>query len=136
MALGTGHRLVHAGQREISFTVVEYIGCIPVRMASQASRAVVGIAIYAAMLVVGSGICMAGSTGIIRIIRRVIVTIRTLIPCALVGAAVNGEIINIVLRVFRRHPIGVGCMALGAILGKMRQRMVGLICCFIVRLMA
>ena len=59
---------------------------------------------------------MAGRAGKFRIVRRIGMAVLAQIPRPLVLAAVYREIIGIVLTVFRRHPIDIRGVTLGAIL--------------------
>ena len=98
------------------FTVVKNIVGTPGGMAGQTGRAVVRIAVHPVVLIIRFRVRVTGSTGKLRIVRRICMAFLTLIPHALVFAAVNREIIGIVLTVFCRHPIQIRRVTIGTIL--------------------
>lgn len=67
-------------------------------------------------MVIRFRIGMAADTGKLRIIRRVCVAILTCIPGAFVRAAVNRKMVNVMLCVFGRHPVGVSGMTFNTVL--------------------
>ena len=119
MALGAIHGQVRAREGEIRFAVVKHIGRTATRMTRQASRAVVRIAVYAVVLVVGGGIGMATGTSELPKIGWIVVAIGALVPGSLVRAAIDREIRRIVLGEFCRHPVQIRGVTFHAILGKM-----------------
>ena len=92
------HRGMCSGQGEHGQVVVEDIGRVAGRMAGQAGRIVIHISGHADMLVIGLRIGMAIGTRHLRIIGRVGMAVRTLAPFAVVGAAVNGEILSVMIK--------------------------------------
>jgi hypothetical protein len=99
--------LVCACERKIRGTVIEYVVGTASRVAGQTSRIIVLITIHPVVLLVGIRIGMTTDTGEIGIIGRILVTISTLVPFALVFAAVNRKQ-HIVLLKFCRHPVRIG----------------------------
>lgn len=136
MALRTIYRQVRTRQREIGFAMVENIRCVAVRVAGQASRAVIRITIDPAVLIVSGRVGMATGASKLSIVAGVAVAIGAFIPGPLVRPAVDREIIHIMLIVFRRHPVDVGGMAIRAIFGKVRLRVVRVGGSRIIRLVA
>lgn len=136
MALRTIYRQVRPRQRKIRFAVVEHIRRVAARVAGQASRAVIGITVDPAVLVVGGRVGMAAGASELGVIAGIAVTIGAFTPGPLVRPAVDREIIRIMLAVFRRHPVDVGGMAIRAIFGKMRLRVVRVSRGRIIRLVA
>ena len=96
--------------------VVKNIVRTPGRVTRKTSRTVVRITIHPIVVIVRFRVDMAGRAGKFRIVRRIGVAVLTQIPGPLVLAAVYREIIGIVLTVFRRHPIDIRGVTLGAIL--------------------
>lgn len=124
VAFGAIGRKVRPCQREIGGVVVKNNSCVARGVAGQAGVVGINISIYPDVLVVGRGVGMAGCTGKCRIICRVGVAIYTSIPLAFVFAAVNGEIRGVVLAKHSGHPIWIGGVALGAVVGETRRYVV------------
>ena len=78
--------------------VVENIVPVPGGVAGQTSIALVNIPSDTCMRIVGLGICMTASTGEHSIIPRVSMAVETLAPFPLVSAAVDGEMLSIVVK--------------------------------------
>lgn len=116
MAIDTGNRTVRTFQRELSLIMVKCIVFTPRWMAGKAGRTAVRIPVYAIVMVVCFRIGMAGDTGKFCIIRWVGMAVGTLIPLPFVRTAVYGEIVDVVLCVFRRHPVQIRGMAFYTIL--------------------
>lgn len=85
-------------QREICVIVVEDIVGISCGMARQTYRAAVHIASHACVFLIGFGIGMAGSTGKLRIVGGVGMTVHALYPFPLVFSAVYWEILRIMIK--------------------------------------
>lgn len=115
---------VRPGQWKIGGIVVKRPRSITCRVASQAGRAVVGISADAIVLVIGLRVGMAGGTGKFSVIGRVGMALGTLIPLPLVLAAVNGEILPVVVK-GRRRPGRFG-MATRTISREMRCGVIGI----------
>lgn len=88
---------VSPGQREGREAVIEAVVGTAVRMAGQAGRAVVDIAVDPFVVVIGFRIDVAGDAGKLRETRTVRVTVDAFHPFALVRAAIDREIVAIML---------------------------------------
>lgn len=88
------------------------------------------------MFVVGRRVGMACRTGKRRVIRWICVAIYTSVPLPFVFAAVNGEISGIMLAKYSGHPVWVGGVALGAVVGETRRCVVRGLGRFIIGLVA
>ena len=129
------HGRMRSGQRELGRIMVEGVGCTAVRMAGQTGRAVIGIPADVGMLVIGFGVGMTGGTRKFTVIRFVGMAFCALIPGAVVRAAVNGEMIGIVLGILGGHPTRVGGMAGGAIRREACALVIGAQCALVIGLM-
>lgn len=124
MASDTVRRGMSAGQREIGAVVVEIKIRLPGGVAGQASGAVVGVAIHPVVVVIRSGIGMAGDTSEHAIVRRIGMAISALIPLPVVLPAVYGEVLPVVVE--RGRLPGRFGMATGAIGRKLEVAVVRL----------
>jgi hypothetical protein len=98
VALHTLRSLVSSGEREARQIMIEYIGGISGRVAGQTGCTVVGIAVYALVLLIRIRIGMTVYTGNFSVIGRVGVAIGTLVPFSLVITAVYGEILCVMVK--------------------------------------
>ena len=90
------------GQREAGVAVVKGIIGVAGRMAGEAGITVVVVTRYADMVIIRFGIGMASRAGEFGIIGRVGMTVRTLVPLTQMLAAVNGEILSVMVECGRR----------------------------------
>lgn len=132
MAVEAGCCQMRSRQWKISLAMVKSIVLAPCRVTGKAGGAVIRIAVHAVVVIIRFRICMASGAGEFRIIRRILMAVEALIPFPFVFATVNREIICIVLRVFRRHPIHIRRMALDTILRKIGSLVIRNQCSFIV----
>ena len=109
---------MRASQRKIAFVVVKTVFGITSRVTSQAGRIFIHITRYILMSIVGFGVEVTYRTTILGVIRSIGMTFGARRPYTLVFAAVNGEIVGVVLSKLRRHPVRVRCMASCAIIAK------------------
>ena len=97
MAIDAIRCLVRAGQREVRRVVVKIIIGATGWVTSQASLTVIGIAVDSGVIIVCLRVGMAGNTSEFCVIRWVGMTIRASAPFAIVFAAVNREILRVVV---------------------------------------
>ena len=102
VATDAGSGYMRPGQGEAGVVVIKSIRRAARRVTRQAGRAVVTKTVYAVVLVGRFRIRMAGRTGEFRIIRRIGMAVRALVPLSFVFAAVNGEIHPVVVESGRR----------------------------------
>lgn len=115
--------------------MIKYIGCVAGRVAGQTSLVVVTVPVHAAVCIICFRVLVTTYTGKLGVVARIFMTIHTFHPCALVFAAVNGEIVRIVSGKTGRHPAGIGGVAVGAgerkigglVVGVCRRLVVGLV---------
>lgn len=98
VATQTGGRNVCARQREICVIVVKPVGRTACRVTGQASRTVVSKTVDPIVLIGGFRVGMASGTREFRVVRRVRMAIRALIPLSFVLAAVNRKILAVVVK--------------------------------------
>ena len=125
VAIDTIRILVGTVERKGSLIVVKIFECIARRMTGQAGVVFVGIPTDALVAVVGLGVGVAVGTTEFRKICRVGMAIRTGRPYPVVCPRIDGEMLGVVARKVRRHPIGRGGMASRTIVGNTRTGMVG-----------
>ena len=100
-----------AGQREISGVVVETAVRIASRVAGEAGCVFIGITAHAIVRTVRFGVFMASGAGEKRVIRSIRMAVQALVPSAFMCAAVNREILPVVLRKIRWRPADISGMA-------------------------
>lgn len=118
-----------ACQLEIRCVMIKHSLCVTCWVTCQAQRAVVCIAAYTLVLIVCFGIRVASNTGVNGEIIRIDVAIYTLIPCTLVIAAIDWEVLYVMVEICRNP--GSFCMTAGTI-GAKAYRIMGWIVCGII----
>ena len=103
MTVYTTRRQVYPCQREVGGIMVKNIVRIARRMAGQACRAVVGIAVDAIVFIVRFRVGMTGRASKLRIVGQVDMAIHTLVPLPVMRPAVNREELAVVVE-SSRHP--------------------------------
>lgn len=115
MALVALRSKMRASEREIGQTVVKSIVSIARWVTNQTGRTFIHVAVYAAVVLICFRIDVASSAGKFRKIGWIQVAFCTFHPLALVFAAVNREVLRVMLRILRRRPARICCMTTGAI---------------------
>ncbi len=134
VALDAIDRGMRAGQRELRGIVVERIVGAAGRVAGQTGVILINIPADTAVLIVGLRVGMAIGAGHLCIIGRVSMAIDTLIPLAVMGPAVDGEILPVVVEGGRRPARLI--MATGAIRRELSRLVVGIGRLVVVRIVA
>ena len=118
MAFQTLRRQVRPGQRKIRRVVVKSTVRVASRVTGETSRIFISITAQSIVRIVRFRIDVANRARKFRKIGWIDVAICTLRPLPQMLAAVNGKILGIVLRVFCGHPIQIGRVAGGAVVGE------------------
>ena len=124
VALDAIDRGMRAGQRELRGIVVERIVGAAGRVAGQAGVILINIPADTAVLIVGLRVGMAIGAGHLCIIGRVSMAIDTLIPLAVMGPAVDGEILPVVVEGGRRPARLI--VTTGAVGGELGRLVIGI----------
>ena len=124
MALDTIRRQVCPRQRKVCGVVVKTAVRIARGVAGEAGGVFISIPHDPLMPVVRFRVQVADDATVRGIVVRIGMAFRALVPDALVFAAVNGKILPVVRCELCRSPVGVGGVALGAVVGKIRQHVV------------
>ena len=98
MAVDAGSRLVRPFQRKISGVMIKRTRGVACRVTGKTGRAVVCISVDSIVLVIRLRVGMTSRAGKLRKVRRIRMAIGTLIPFALVLAAIDREMLPVVVK--------------------------------------
>ena len=101
-----------SGQRKLGVVMIKRIISAARGVTSQTGSVCIGVAHYSIMLIICSGILMAGDTSKLCIIIGILMTVRTIIPLSIVLPAIDGKILVIMLPVAGRCPSGIRGVAI------------------------